>query len=238
MESRMTIVQALDERELLVKKIGDKIQKAQLVDLIRPKAALTVEKRLARGEFEAQAQGALQQILDLIDRYDKLNAAVSQSNAVTFLETSRGKMSVGAAIALRGRLRGSGPYGELSDFEGKLFRKLEECYRTMCEQARKKNEAARRASAPLCRGKAVGKTALLVNADSAALRSAKPGEERSGAAAGTVGQGISKGPEPLRVFDPLNVRKRAETLEEEREALLLELDAKIKMSNATTFITV
>ena len=36
MSEQMLVTQALDERDLLVKKIGDKIAKANFVDTIRP----------------------------------------------------------------------------------------------------------------------------------------------------------------------------------------------------------
>ena len=36
MSEKMLVTQALDERDLLVKKIGDKIAKANFVDTIRP----------------------------------------------------------------------------------------------------------------------------------------------------------------------------------------------------------
>ena len=62
MESRMTVVQALDERELLIKKIQGKMQKAQFVDLMKPKASVTLEKRVSRAVFSAQALSSLQQI--------------------------------------------------------------------------------------------------------------------------------------------------------------------------------
>ena len=89
MKNRMTIVQALDERELLVKKIKVKMQKAQFVDLMKPKAAVTLENRVAKAVFTTQARSALQQLEDMISRFDALNEAITYSNASTFLDTSR-----------------------------------------------------------------------------------------------------------------------------------------------------
>ncbi len=40
------------------------------------------------------------------------------------------------------------------------------------------------------------------------------------------------------LVDPLDVKKKLETLEEKRNTLLTELDTQIKVSNATTFIEV
>ena len=40
------------------------------------------------------------------------------------------------------------------------------------------------------------------------------------------------------LIDPLNVRKKIEELSEKREMILNELDTKIKVSNATTFVEI
>lgn len=234
-ENRMTVVQALDERDLLIKKIAGRMQKAQFVDIIRPKASVTWERRLTRAAFTAEAQSALQQIQDLIVRYDKLNAAITMSNASTFLETSKGRMTVSCAIALRNRMRGSGPYGEMTDFEGRLARQMEENFRAQQEQARKKNEALRREAAGKKRGGS--------NANIVVLQSADPASRSKAAAArgADSAQGIApqeRNADKMRIFDPLDVRKRSEALAESREALLAELETKIKISNATTYVTI
>ena len=213
MKSRITVVQALDERDLLVRKISEQIEKACFVDLVRPKASVTLEKRVPREGFESQAQGAWQKIQALIERYNRLNAAIIASNASARIETSAGEMSVAFAVALRSRLRGAGPFGDMTDFEGILVRRMETAHREAQEKMRRKNEAARRAAlqAQVRRG--------------AAGRSAE-------------GNRVPAVPEPLRMFDPLDVCKKAKALKEGREALLLELDTKIKISNATTWVEV
>ncbi|MBQ7840661.1 MAG: hypothetical protein IJ390_09310 [Lachnospiraceae bacterium] len=255
MESRITVVQALDERDLLIKKIKGKVEKAQFVDLMKPKASVTLEKHMTKSAFASQAQSALQQIQDLITRYDALNEAITMSNAETFLDTSRGRMSVSCAISLRNRLRGSGPFGELTDFEGKLVHQMEENFRTMQETQRRKNDIIRRESASRQKK---GKIFILRNADEGARSQESAGEaaeaegkeqkvvplsenmdqdngRRSGISAKDKSQ---KNPDLLRVVDPLNVRRKAESILESREALLMELDTRIKISNATTYIEV
>lgn len=234
-EKRMTVVQALDERDLLIKKITGRIQKAQFVDLIRPRASVTWGRRLTRAAFGSEAQSALQQIQDLIARYDKLNAAITRSNADTFLETSKGRMSVSCAIALRNRMRGSGPYGEMTDFEGRLARQMEESFRVQQELARKKNEAARREAAERKKSGSAANVVVLHSADSSSggKSTAVKGMDNMPAAASQ-----EKNPDKLRIIDPLDVRKRAEALSEAREALLAELETKIKISNATTYVTI
>lgn len=241
-ENRITVVQALDERDLLVKRIMSKIQKAQFVDIMRPKASVTWEKRMPRAAFAAEAQSALQQIQDLIARYDRLNAAITLSNATTFLETSQGRMTISCAIALRNRLRGSGTYGDLTDFEGRLVRKMESSYKEEQELQRKKNEAVRREAAASKKGNTSGRNSARI-----VVLQGTGSQEKSRGASGGTGEG--KGPgsavdgrrqekdmDLMRLVDPLNVRKKAEEIAEQREALLAELETKIKISNATTFV--
>lgn len=234
-ENRITVVQALDERDLLIKKITGRMQKAQFVDLIRPKASVTWERRLTRAAFASETQSALQQIQDLIARYDKLNAAITMSNASTFLETSKGRMTVSCAIALRNRMRGNGPYGEMTDFEGRLARQMEEAFKAQQELARKKNEAARRAAAGKKKGGSNANIVVLERADSAVKNKAAAVK---GADSTPVAGLQEKNADRMRIIDPLDVRKRAEALSESREALLTELETKIKISNATTYVTI
>lgn len=243
-ENRITVVQALDERDLLVKKIMNKTQKAQFVDMMKPKAAVTWEKRVTKAAFAAEAKSALQQIQDLIARYDRLNAAITLSNAATFLETSQGRMTVSCAIALRNRLRGSGPYGELTDFEGRLVRKMESSYKEEQELQRKKNEGMRREASAQKKGSTASKNSarvVLLQSAGAQGKSRKISQDsREGRGTGAVSEGSrqEKSVELMRIVDPLNIRRKAEEIAERREALLAELETKIKISNATTFVTI
>ena len=69
MAEKMLVTQALDERDLLVKKITDKIRKAKLVDTKKRNEERTAGERVTVDEFGRTAQSAWQQIMDLIDRY-------------------------------------------------------------------------------------------------------------------------------------------------------------------------
>ena len=62
--------------------------------------------------------------MDLIERFQKIDAAIVDSNARTKVTTSYGTMTVAGAISLRSRLRGLGAYEKDADFEGKLQQKL------------------------------------------------------------------------------------------------------------------
>ena len=86
MSEIMLVTQALDERDLLVKKIGDKIQKIQVVDTKKRNEEKTVTARVTVEEYGNSASAAYQQIMDLIDRYQRIDAAIVASNASTTLK--------------------------------------------------------------------------------------------------------------------------------------------------------
>ena len=52
MSERMLVTQALDERDLLVKKIVNKISKANLVDTIKPNEDKVYLKRISKEELQ------------------------------------------------------------------------------------------------------------------------------------------------------------------------------------------
>ena len=51
MSEKMLVTQALDERDLLVKKIADKIAKASFVDTIKPNEDKVFAKRTSKEEY-------------------------------------------------------------------------------------------------------------------------------------------------------------------------------------------
>ena len=128
MSEKMLVTQALDERDLLVKKISDKIDKASFVDTIKPNEDKVYSKRIGKDEYAKEAESAYQQIVDLIERFQKIDAAIVASNAETEITTSYGKFTVAGAISLRSRLRGLGTYDGEADFEGILKSKMQDEY--------------------------------------------------------------------------------------------------------------
>ena len=64
----------------------------------------------------------------MVERYQKIDAAIVASNAKTEITTSYGTFTVAGAISLRSRLRGGGAYGAASDFEGTLQNKMRNEY--------------------------------------------------------------------------------------------------------------
>lgn len=219
MSEKMLVTQALDERDLLVKKIADKIAKASFVDTIKPNEDKVYAKRIGKEEYAREAESAYQQILDLIDRFQKIDAAIVASNAGTEITTSYGTFTVAGAISLRSRLRGTGAYEGEADFEGNLQDKLTYEYNDRVRFCDTKNSQLQ-ATAENMRLSILGKDSK--------TKDEKP--------LGVVDAYVKENTTEL--VDPLDVRKKMEALEEKHNTLLTELDTQIKVSNATTFIEV
>lgn len=218
MSEKMLVTQALDERDLLVKKISDKISKASFVDTIKSNEEKVFDKRINKDEFAKEAESAYQQIIDLIERFQMLDAAIVASNAATEITTSYGTYTVAGAISLRGRLRGTSAYND-ADFENTLKQKFADEYNGCVRICDIKNSQLQ-STAEDMRLSILGK-------DSKA-KDDKP--------LGVVEAYVKENTTEL--VDPLDVKKKMESLEEKCNTLLTELDTQIKVSNATTFIEI
>lgn len=217
MGEKMLVTQALDERDLLVKKIADKIAKASFVDTIKPNEDKVYAKRISKEEYAKEAEGAYQQIIDLIDRFQKIDAAIVASNAETKITTSYGIFTVAGAISVRSRLRGAGAYEGEADFEGSLQEKLKSEYNERIRFCDLKNSQLQ-TTAENMRLSILGKDSKVKDDKPLSVVDAYVKENMT------------------ELVDPLNVKKKLEALEEKRNTLLTELDTQIKVSNATTFI--
>ena len=217
MSERMLMTQALDERDLLVKKINDKIAKASFVDTVKPNEEKTFETRLSRDEYADQAKSAFQQINDLIDRYQRLDAAIVASNAATKISTSYGEFTIAGAISLRSRLRGDKPGMKDTDFEASLQNKLAADLKQNIQFAEMKNKKLQD-TAESMRLSILGKDSKVKDDKPLEVVTAYVRENTT------------------EVIDPLEAQKTVDRLKEKRLTLISELDTQIKVSNATTFI--
>ena len=217
MPEKMLVTQALDERDLLVKKIGDKIGKLSAVDTKKHNEEKTMTARVSVEEFGRMAQAAYQQIMDLIDRYQRLDAAIVASNAATKVTTGYGDFTVAGAIALRNRLRDQGTYENEGNFEDLIIRMLEKQYNAAISVAERRNKDIE--------SQAENMRLSILGRDNK-TRDDKPLE--------VVDAYIREN--TTEIVDPLDSRKKAQELQEMRNALLSELDTQIKVSNATTMI--
>ena len=217
MSEKMLVTQALDERDLLVKKIGDKISKLRVADLKKRNEDKVVGTSVAPDEFAQAVTSAYQQIIDLIDRYQRLDAAIVASNASHFVETSRGKYTVAGAIALRARLKGNGVYAEQGAFEEALMKQLQSEINAAIRTAETRNKA--------------------VESQAESMRLAilgRDGKTRDAAQLDVVDTFVREN--TTEVINPLDAKTKCTQLQERIDAMLSELDTQIKVSNATTTI--
>ena len=217
MAEKMLVTQALDERDLLVKKIQDKIAKASFTDVKKHNEEKVLGSRITKEDFKKEAESAYQQIMDLIDRFQRIDAAIVASNAATVIHTSFGDYTVAGAISLRSRMRGSGNYEDKADFEQSLYNKmkneLDKCLLSIENKNRQLETTAE------------GMRLSILGKDSKA-KDEKPLE--------VVNAYVQENTTEL--VDPLEVLKKIEEIQDNRAKLLAELDTQIKVSNATTFI--
>jgi len=219
MSEKMLVTQALDERDLLVKKIADKIAKASFVDTIKRNEDKVYAKRITKDVYTKEAEAAYQQIVDLIDRYQKIDAAIVDSNAKTEITTSYGTFTVAGAISLRSRLKGQGAYNGHADFESKLQKKMASEYAERVRFCDMKNSDLQ-STAEDMRLSILGRDAKTKDDKPLSVVEAYVKENTT------------------ELVDPLDVKRKLEALDEKRDTLLTELDTQIKVSNATTFIEV
>lgn len=175
--------------------------------------------RVPEESFKQEAKSAYQQIMDLINRFQKIDAAIVASNAATMIHTSFGDYTVAGAISLRSRMRGSGNYENEADFEQSLYTKM-------------KNELNNRLLSIENKNKQLETTAesmrLSILGKDSKAKDDKPLE--------VVNTYVKENTAEL--IDPLDVQKKVEEIQEKRAKQLSELDTQIKVSNATTFIEI
>ena len=219
MSEKMLVTQALDERDLLVKKINEKIDKARFVDAIKNNEDKVMEDRVSQEEFAKSAESAYQQIMDLINRFQKIDAAIIESNAKTIVETSYGKLTVAGAISLRNRLRGVGSYNDEANFEKKLRYKMQ-------------NELSQKLNLTDSKNKQLQETAENMRLSILGKETKTKDDEPLEVVEVYVKENTTE------IVDPLNVKTKISELKEKRNTLLSELDTQIKVSNATTLIEI
>lgn len=215
MENKLLITQALDERDLLVKKINSKIERIDFVDGKKRNEEKVIQQVITKEEFCKKVKTSYQQIQDLIKRYQKIDEAIITSNANTYIETSFGTYSVAVALSMRNRLR------ELNamDFETILRNKMEKNYYEVLELKDLRNRRLEE-DAEKMRLSILG----------------KDGKYKDDKPLSVVDAYISEN--TVELIDPLNVLDEIESLKDKHTTLLSELETKIKISNATTFIEI
>lgn len=224
---KMTLVEALDKKVLLQKRIHSRIRTTGFVEWHKHNELRTARKKQKVAEFEADARASYQSIMDLIAYYDKLNEAISKANAENKIETSIGEMSIAGVIArkdqLSKKMENTGILiddDENVDLEQMLARQLETqlayALKKVNDQNQKNNTAAE-----MMRNSILGRE--------------NKGKEDS-AVTSVVEAYLSKNKAEL--IDPIGAEAQSKKLREENEKLLMELNVKLKIANATVEIEI
>ncbi len=234
MAEKMLVTQALDERDLLEKKINQKIDKFKCVDYAKNNEEKGIDSKMNREEFAAEAKAAYQQIMDLIARYQRIEAAILASNAATVIKTSFGEYTVAAAIALRNRMRekkgeslysiervkkSSAELWTAAGFEERLAKAMTKQYVTASGGVDERNKSLEE-QAESMRLSILGKDSKVKDDKPLAVVDAYISQNRA------------------ELIDPLEAVKRAEELRMKSATLLKEIETQIKISNATTLIEI
>ena len=168
-------------------------------------------------EFKKSAESAFQQIRDLIDRFNRIEAAIVASNAATVVHTSFGDYTVAAAIALRNRMKVS--FSKETAFEDTLYKKIEDQVELIIMQIDEKNRHLE-ATAENMRESILGKDSKTKDNKPLEVVEAFVNENKT------------------EIVDPLDIRNKLDEIKEKRNKQLSELDTQIKVSNATTLIEI
>ena len=217
-EERMLVTQALDQKGLTEKKIRDAIQGTNFVDTKKINEEKVYGARVTKEDFTKDTERSYQKIIDQINRYQKINEAITESNAKTIIKTSCGDLTVAAAISLRRILQNS-DYDDSTDFEYQLQEKMKLDFGKNVGIVEMKNKQLQ-TTAESMRLSILGKDTK--------VKDEKP--------LAVVDEYIRENTTEL--IDPLDVQKKIKYLQEKRDTLLSELDTQIKISNATTFIEI
>lgn len=213
---QMLVCNALDERDFLRKKIISAINGAQFIACKRVKD----EKVRTTGytdqkTFEAEAKSTYQSITDMIDRYNRLDTAITLANASTEIKLSDNTtMTRAAAISMRKALVGD----TTIDFTGRLINTLERQFTNVSAQANELNAKADRELEQYKDNMTSGDKAKELTPEVSKTLESLVADNRAD------------------IIDPIGVEKEIKKLEDKYETLKKELDSAIKVSNATTFV--
>lgn len=205
---KLLVAQALDQRDLLKKKIEDAIRKMQTVVVCKEKD--TKIKGTSIEDVEKDIKADWQSVNDMIDRYNRINRAIVLSNAQTTIEFSDGTvMTKAEAISLKKRNE---------NFLDQLLYKAENDYRQAVQiDARIDSEKEKARETYL--------SSVLTGTDKKA-----PDEATLKIIEQTVAPFSSKW------IDPIDVKAKIKELTDKQNQFKSEVETLIKISNATTLI--
>lgn len=212
---KMIVTQALDERDLLKKKIRDAIVKCDFVAVQKPGDDVIAQDKQKVADYEAEVKASFQSIRDMMDRYTRLDAAILLANATTKIEVAGKTMTRAAAINLRKMMKGQGLAD--TDFTDAMIRKMT----TDLDRARlkiaKSQEVADRQREVMSNS--------LVSSDKKVLS-----EDNLKSITAYCDNLV------LKLVDPIDIEKTIADMQEKWDNLTTNLESAIRISNATTYV--
>lgn len=207
---KLLVAQALDERDLLKKKIEDAIRKAEFVIVCKEKEDKI--NGIAISDIEEKMKSTWQSINDMIDRYERINKAIIQSNAVTTITFKDGTTMTKAEAIARKKSKSN------VDFKLLLITFASNNYTNAITKAAMIESAQAKS-----RDQHI--TSMLSGSDKKVLD-----EESANAIEGFVK------PFGPKWIDPLNIKEKIDKLQEQEDSFNAEVETLLKISNATTEI--
>lgn len=212
---KMIVTQALDERDLLKKKIRDAIAKCDFVAVQKPGDDVIAQDKQKVADYEAEVKASFQSIRDMMDRYTRLDAAILLANATTKIEVAGKTMTRAAAINLRKMMKGQGLAD--TDFTDAMIRKMT----TDLDRARLK----------IARSQEVADRQREVMSNSLVSSDKKVLSEDNLKSITAYCDNLV-----LKLVDPIDIEKTIADMQEKWDNLTTNLESAIRISNATTYV--
>lgn len=215
--AKMRVTEALDERDLLKKKIVDAIQNTTFVDACREKDTTIQGKTIE--EIEQAQRSAYQSITDMITRYNKINSAITLNNATAIITLKDGTtMTRAAAIALRHQRMNN------KDFSQFLLSQLKSDNGFAVNKLNTYNREYE---------KIYSNTTSSMIASSSDKKNTSALDDEQLKAAATFSD-----PYKGKMIDALNIEQKIKDLQAKIDAFNAEIDTQIKISNVSEFIEI
>ena len=212
---KMIVTQALDERDLLKKKIRDAIAKCDFVAVQKPGDDVIAQDKQKVADYEAEVKASFQSIRDMMDRYTRLDAAILLANATTKIEVAGKTITRAAAINLRKMMKGQGLAD--TDFTDVMIRKMT----TDLDRARLK----------IARSQEVADRQREVMSNSLVSSDKKVLSEDNLKSITAYCDNLV-----LKLVDPIDIEKTIADMQEKWDNLTTNLESAIRISNATTYV--
>jgi len=211
-KTQITITEALSKLKLINKKIDKKLygEKAPLIDILVGDSNKGLLHLLTETELKKQASSYIDSIISLTEEKNRLKAAISRSNAITEIEVAGKPYTIVEIIERKNNL----------DKEKDFLDILQNQYANVINKVKFLNEEAQE------------KVDSLVQS-----RLSTDSKNQTGKETTELAKELFKLYE-ANIIDPIDIKKNIEKLSEEIESFENEVDVKLSIANAQTFIEI